>query len=213
MFYDRTEAGKKLAEKLAKYQGQKDVIILAIPRGGVPVAFEVAKSLNLLLDLIIIRKLPMPDNPEAGIGAISETGEIVWQPQVKFYPSKSIEKILREQKQEVERRIKILKKGRKLPKLKDKIAILIDDGLAMGSTMEAAIKTARKAKAKKVVVAVPVAGKETLARIKDLADEVVCLEVPAFFQAVAQVYGNWYDLDDEEVLRIMIKYKKESGQK
>ncbi len=208
MFYDRTEAGFKLAEKLAKYRGQKDAIVLAIPRGGVPVAFEAAKKLKIPLDLIIIRKLPMPDSPEAGIGAVSETGETVWQSQAEFYSKKTIEKILKEQGQEIKRRIKILRRGRKLPKLKDKTAILIDDGLAMGSTMEAAIKTAKKAKAAKVVVAVPVAGKETLAKIKDLADEVICLEAPIFFQAVAQVYENWYDLDDNEVLEILKKYNK-----
>ena len=205
MFCDRTEAGEKLAEKLIKYKANKETIILALPRGGVPVAFEVAKKLKIPIDLIIVRKLPIPDNPEAGIGALSETGEIVWQPQKESYPKDVIEEILIEQKKEIERRTKILRKGRDLPKLKNKIVILIDDGLAMGSTMMAALKTAKKEVAKKVVVAVPVAGKDVLERIKKEADEVVCLEVPLFFQAVAQVYENWYDLDDQEVLKIMKK--------
>jgi len=205
MFRNRTEAGKKLAEKLIKYKANKETIILALPRGGVPVAFEVAKKLKIPIDLIIVRKLPIPDNPEAGIGALSETGEIVWQPQKESYPKDVIEEILIEQKKEIERRTKILRKGRDLPKLKNKIVILIDDGLAMGSTMMAALKTAKKEGAKKVVVAVPVAGKDVLERIKKEADEVVCLEVPLFFQAVAQVYENWYDLDDQEVLKIMKK--------
>jgi len=205
MFRNRTEAGKKLAEKLIKYKANKEAIILALPRGGVPVAFEGAKKLKIPIDLIIVRKLPIPDNPEAGIGALSETGEIVWQPQKESYPKDVIEEILIEQKKEIERRTKILRKGRDLPKLKNKIVILIDDGLAMGSTMMAALKTAKKEGAKKVVVAVPVAGKDVLERIKKEADEVVCLEVPLFFQAVAQVYENWYDLDDQEVLKIMKK--------
>jgi len=205
MFRDRTEAGKKLAEKLIKYKANKEAIILALPRGGVPVAFEVAKKLKIPLDLIIVRKLPMPDNPEAGIGALSETGEIIWQPQKELYPENVVEEILIEQKKEIERRIKILRGGRKLQSLKNKIIILIDDGLAMGSTMKAALKTAKKEGAKKVVVAVPVAGKDVLERIKKEADEVICLEVPLFFQAVAQVYENWYDLDDQEVLEIMKK--------
>ena len=205
MFRNRTEAGKKLAEKLIKYKANKEAIILALPRGGVPVAFEVAKKLKIPMDLIIVRKLPIPDNPEAGIGALSETGEIIWQPQKESYPKDVIEEILIEQKKEIERRTKILRKGRDLPKLKNKIVILIDDGLAMGSTMMAALKTAKKEGAKKVVVAVPVAGKDVLERIKKEADEVVCLEVPLFFQAVAQVYENWYDLDDQEVLKIMKK--------
>jgi len=205
MFRDRTEAGKKLAEKLIKYKANKEAIILALPRGGVPVAFEVAKKLKIPLDLIIVRKLPMPDNPEAGIGALSETGEIIWQPQKELYPENVVEEILIEQKKEIERRIKILRGGRKLQSLKNKIIILIDDGLAMGSTMKAALKTAKKEGAKKVVVAVPVAGKDVLERIKKEADEVICLEVPLFFQAVAQVYENWYDLDDQEGLKIMKK--------
>jgi len=203
MFRDRTEAGKKLAERLIKYKANKEVIILALPRGGAPVAFEVAKKLKLPLDLMMVRKLPMPDNPEAGIGALSETGEIVWQPQKEFYREEVVKKILAEQKQEVKRRIKILREGRKLPSLKNKIVILIDDGLAMGSTMEAAIKTAKAEGAKKVVLAVPVAGREVLARMKEMADEVICLEVPLFFQAVAQVYENWSDLEDKEVIAIM----------
>jgi len=204
MFYDRTEAGQKLASELNKYRKNKKVIVLAIPRGGVPVAFEVAKKLEAPLGLIIVRKLPMPDNPEAGIGAVSETGEIFWHPQAKIYSQEIIKKILAEQKKEIERRIKVLRKGEGLPKLKDKIVILIDDGLAMGSTMRAAIKTVKKEQTEKVVVAVPVAGKEILEVIKKLADEVVCLEVPLFFQAVAQVYENWHDLNDQEVIEIIL---------
>ena len=204
MFYDRTEAGQKLASELNKYRKNKKVIVLAIPRGGVPVAFEVAKKLEAPLGLIIVRKLPMPDNPEAGIGAVSETGEIFWHPQAKIYSQEIIKKILAEQKKEIERRIKVLRKGEGLPKLKDKIVILIDDGLAMGSTMRAAIKTVKKEQTEKVVVAVPVAGKEILEVIKKLADEVVCLEVPPFFQAVAQVYENWHDLNDQEVIEIIL---------
>ena len=205
MFYDRTEAGQKLASELNKYRKNKKVIVLAIPRGGVPVAFEVAKKLEAPLGLIIVRKLPMPDNPEAGIGAISETGEIFWHPQAKLYPQEITAKILDEQKEEIKRRIKVLRKGEGLPKLKDKIVILIDDGLAMGSTMRAAIKTVKKEQAEKVVVAIPVAGREILKIIKSMADEVVCLEVPSFFQAVAQVYENWHDLNDREVIEIMKK--------
>jgi len=126
MFRNRTEAGKKLAEKLIKYKANKEAIILALPRGGVPVAFEGAKKLKIPIDLIIVRKLPIPDNPEAGIGALSETGEIIWQPQKESYPKDVIEEILIEQKKEIERRTKILRKGRDLPKLKNKIVILLE---------------------------------------------------------------------------------------
>lgn len=209
MFYDRQEAGEKLAQALKKYREDKEAIVLAIPRGGVLVAKEVAKILNLSLDLIIVRKLPMPDEPEAGIGAISETNVIIWQPQAKFYSNELVEKILKEQQQEVKKRIQILRKGRALPDLKGKIVILIDDGLAMGSTMAAAIETVYGKAAKRVIVAVPVAGEETVEKIKKLADEIICLFVPKPFYAVAQAYENWYDVSDQEVIKVL----KEIGKK
>lgn len=208
MFYDRREAGEKLAEKLKKYKEDKKAIILAIPRGGVLVAIEVAKILNLPLDLIIVRKLPMPDNPEAGIGAISETGEVVWQPQRFFYSEEIIEEILRKQKAKVKKRIEILREGKDLPNLKGKTVILIDDGIAMGSTMEAAIKTVKEKKVKKIVVAVPVGGKEIIEKIKNMVSEMICLEVPRQFYAVAQVYKNWYDVSDNEVIEVLSKLPK-----
>jgi len=144
--------------------------------------------------------LPMPDDPEAGIGAISETGEIVWQPQANFYSKEKIEEILREQRKEIKKRIAVLREGKKLPNLEGKIVILIDDGIAMGSTMEAAIKTAKKEGAKEIVVASPVGGKEIIEKIRKMADRTICLEIPELFYAVAQAYKNWYDVSDEEVI-------------
>lgn len=202
MFEDRQEAGEKLAESLSQYKG-KDVIVLAIPRGGVPVAWEVAKRLNCPLELIIVRKLPMPDNPEAGIGAVSETGEVIWHPAALSYDERTKAEILSQQKEEIKRRIKKLREGRELPDLAGKTVILVDDGLAMGSTMQAAIKTVKAKKAAKTIVAIPIAGREVLRTMREKADEVICLETPAFFQAVAQGYRNWYDLDDDEVIKIM----------
>lgn len=203
MFFDREEAGEKLAEKLKKYKEKKDAIILAIPRGGVLVAKEVARTLKLPLDLIVVRKLPMPDDPEAGIGAISESGEIIWQPQRFFYPENVIKEILKEQREEIKKRIKILRQGKKLPNLKGKTVILIDDGIAMGSTMETAIKTVKKKGGKKIIVAVPVGGKNVIERVKKQVDELICPETPDPFFAVAQVYQNWYDPDDKEVLECL----------
>lgn len=201
MFSDRKEAGKRLAEKLQKYQNKK-AIILAIPRGGVLVAAEVAKILNLPLDLIVVKKLPMPGEPEAGIGAISETGEIVLKPQAEYYSQAQVREILKEQKEEVKRRVKVLRKG-EFPSVQNKIVILIDDGIAMGSTMEAAIKTVRKKKAKKIVVAVPVGGREIIEKISKTVDEMICLETPSPFYAVAQIYQNWYDVSDQEVIKVL----------
>lgn len=209
MFFNREEAGKILAQKLLKYQNKSKAIILAIPRGGVLVAKEVAEILKLPLDLIIVRKLPMPDDPEAGIGAISESGLIVWQPQKSFYPPKIIAKILAEQKGVIKQRIKILRGGRKLVNLKDKTVILIDDGIAMGSTIEAAIATVRVKGAAEIVVAVPVGGREIIEKIRQQVDELICLEIPRYFYAVAQVYQNWYDVSDEEVIKVLKIGQKE----
>ncbi len=203
MFIDRSDAGRKLADRLDKHKGDQNTIILAIPRGGVLVAKEVAKALELPLDVIVVRKLPMPDNPEAGIGAISEMGKIVWQPQKVLYEEKTIKKIIKEQKKEIQRRIEALRGGRKIASLKGKNVVIIDDGIAMGSTMEAAIKTAKSCGARKIIVAVPIGGEEIINRIGRLVDEVICLEVPEPFYAVAQGYENWYDVPDEEVIRAL----------
>jgi len=210
MFLNRQEAGEKLAEKLEKYKKDKGAVILAIPKGGVLVGAVVAKILNLPLDLIIVRKLPMPDNPEAGIGAISETGEIVWQPQRFFYHKEIIEEILKKQKEEIKKRIEVLREGKDLPNLKGKIVILIDDGIAMGSTIEAAIKTVKKEGAKKIVVATSVGGKEVIKKIKNMVEEMICLKIPKYFYAVAQVYKNWYDVSDEEAIKTLKKLNKKN---
>jgi predicted phosphoribosyltransferase len=202
MFTDRRDAGKQLANKLMHYQ-DRHALVLAIPRGGVPVAFEVANRLHANLSLIIARKLPFPNNPEAGFGAIAEDGStILLRSAMANLPSKIIESIIDAQKKEIERRIKILRGGRPLPPINDRILILIDDGIAMGSTMRAAIKMCKKYAPKRLVVASPV-GSPELARAlrqKDAVDEVVILEQPKFFRSVAQVYERWRDIPDHEVL-------------
>ncbi|MCL4416390.1 MAG: phosphoribosyltransferase [Actinobacteria bacterium] len=210
MFTDRTDAGKILARALINYKN-KDVLVLAIPRGGVEVAYEVAKFLNTDLDLIVSRKLPLPYNREAGFGAIAEDGStFIFKDAYNWLDENEIERIKKEQKDEIKRRIKILREGRPLSEIKDRIVILIDDGLAMGSTMRAAINLCKEKKAKKIIVAVPVAGTDVAGEIREIVDELVVLEMPAFFQAVAQVYVNWHDATDSEVIEILKKFKKES---
>jgi len=208
MFEDRKDAGKKLAVSLKKYKNQ-EVLVLAIPKGGVEVAYQVAKYLNADFSLLISRKLPYPDNPEAGFGAIAEDGStFIIKEAGKWLPKEQIDRIKSEQTQEIKRRIKVLRKNKHLPKISGKIVILIDDGLAMGSTMRAAILLCKKKKAKKIIVAVPVAGKNVAKEIEKTADELIVLEKPDFFQAVAQVYRNWYDVSDQEIISIMQKFKK-----
>jgi len=205
MFLNRVEAGKELARRLADYKEKKGVTILALPRGGVPVAYEVSRALRLPLSLLIVRKLPMPEDPEAGLGAISETGEIVFQPQTRFYSPKIIQKIISAQSLELKKRMRTLRKGKKLTDIKDKTVILIDDGIAMGSTMEVAVKTVKKLGAKEIIVAVPVGSREAVDKLKDEVNKIICLEVPFPFYAVAQAYEQWHDVSDEEVLDIMRK--------
>jgi putative phosphoribosyl transferase len=207
MFIDRSDAGKKLAKTLEKYKNQ-DIIVLAIPRGGVEVAYEVAKYLNAKLSLLVSRKLPLPYNPEAGFGAIAEDGSIfIYEDANKWLSKDIVKKVIIEQRDEIKRRIKILRGGKPLPEIKNKTVILIDDGLAMGSTMKAAINLCRNKKAKKIIVAVPVAGSEIAEEIGAIADEIIVLEEPELFRAVAQAYLNWHDVGDNEVIRVLKKWE------
>ena len=208
MFGDRKDAGEKLAKALAKYK-DKDVLVLSIPRGGVEVGYQVAKYLNAEFSLIVTRKLPFPDNPESGFGAVAEDGStFIYESYTYYLSEETIKKIIREQKQEIKRRIDVLRKGRPLPDVQNKTVILIDDGIAMGSTMSASIKLCKNRKAKKIVVAASVSGEEMADKLGKMVDEVVILERPRFFQAVAQVYRNWYDVPDREVIEILEKWDK-----
>ncbi len=203
MFKNRKEAGEKLALALEKYKG-KDVTVIALPKGGIEIAFEVAKYLNAEFSVIVVRKLPFPDNPEAGFGAVAEDGSIYINRQSSWYLSeKEIDDIISVQKNEIKRRIIILRKGKPLPNLADKTVILIDDGIAGGSTIRASIMLCKNQRVKKIIAAVPVAGRDIALQISKLVDETVVLEMPYNFHAVAQVYENWYDVSDEEALEII----------
>ena len=205
MFFDRNEAGIKLAIALEKYKDQ-NALVLAIPRGGVPVGYEVAKFLNADFSIIVSRKLPFPDNPEAGFGAVAEDGSIVILEGTKNWLEQSeIDEIIEKQKQVVYERMTALRKNKLLPDITNRTVILVDDGIAMGSTMTAAIMMCRNEKAGKVVVAVPVTGARVKQEMADLADEFIVLETPPNFRAVAQVYENWHDVSDQEVINILNK--------
>ena len=203
MFKNRKDAGEKLARALEKYRAEKP-LILAIPRGGVEVGLQVAKKLDADFSLIIARKLPFPDNPESGFGAIAEDGSTFILENAYYWLSgENIERIKKEQIAEIRRRISTLREGEPLTEIKGRTVILIDDGIAMGSTMRVAIELCKNRKAGKIVVAAPVAGGEVAEEIRRRADELVVLEIPAYFRAVAQAYENWYDVSDEEVLDLL----------
>lgn len=203
MFKNRKDAGEKLAKALEKYRTENP-IILAIPRGGVEVGLQVAAKLDADFSLIIARKLPFPDNPEAGFGAIAENGSTFVLENAYYWLSEEIiEQIKQEQTAEIERRIKALRGGKPIPELAERTVILIDDGIAMGSTMRAAIELCKNRKAGKIVVAVPVAGREVAEELQKKVDELVVIETPVYFRAVAQAYEKWYDVSDEEVLDLL----------
>jgi putative phosphoribosyl transferase len=210
MFRDRQDAGRQLARALERYRGTPGLLVLAIPRGGVEVGYEVAKYLGADFGLIICRKLPYPFNPESGFGAIAEDGTVYINPRASIPMSEEeVLAIIRQQQEEIARRIRVLRGGRPLPPLEGRTVILVDDGIAMGSTMHAALEMCRKAGAARVVVAVPVAGPYSVAEFSRLADDLVVLESPPNFHAVAQVYERWYDVSDEEVLEIMARWRQE----
>jgi putative phosphoribosyl transferase len=208
MFRDRKDAGQRLANALNPHRTENP-LVLAIPRGGVEVGFHVAVGLDAPLTILIARKLPLPDNPEAGFGAVAEDGStFLIEPLAAWLGPETVQEIIRQQRQEIERRIQALRNGEPLPPLAGRTIILVDDGIAMGSTLRAGIALCRHQQAARVIAAAPVAGPATTDELKGIADEVVILETPMSFRAVAQAYENWYDVSDEEVIRIMSEYRQ-----
>jgi len=209
LFRHRTDAGQQLARALSQYR-DKNPLVLAIPKGGIAVAREVARFLEAPMSVVITRKLPFPDNPESGFGAIAEDGSVFLHPMAEFrVPRRTIESIIREQEREIERRVRVLRKGTPLPGIEGRTVILVDDGIAMGSTMRASIKLCRKLRAQAVIVAAPVSGRETAEDMRKFADGVVILEKPVSFRAVAQVYQHWYDVSDQEAVELLEKHEQD----
>ena len=210
MFKNRRVAGRELGRALQEY-GLRDPLVLAIPRGGVEVGFEVAKLLKADFSLLISRKLPFPDNPKAGFGAIAEDGSSyihvnMVRRMVRRLPRKAIYRLLRQQAEAVRQGVEILRKGRQLPKMSGRTVILVDDGLAFGSTMKAAVLLCRKKGAARIIVAVPVSRKGVMDEIKWIADEVIVLESQANFSSVSQAYQNSREVTEDEVLNILHKW-------
>ena len=212
-FPDRAEAGRVLGVKLSKYAGGNDVIVLGLPRGGVPVAYEVARALRVPLDVFIVRKLGVPGFEELAVGAIASGGVRVLNEEVaNALPNRDeiIEAVTQRESAELERREREYRDGRPAPELQGKTVILIDDGLATGATMRAAVKALRQRRAAKIVIAVPVGPPETCKEFEDVADEVVCASAPEFFQAVGQYYEDFSQTSDEEVRDLLARAADES---
>jgi predicted phosphoribosyltransferase len=205
-FSDRHDAGRRLAAALVRYQHRTDVVVLALARGGVPVGFEVAEALNLPLDVFLVRKLGAPGHPEFAIGAIAAGGvRVVSQESVAALgvTPDVIDQIAARERVELERRDAVYHVGRPRIDVRGKTVIVIDDGLATGSTMEAAVRALRAQDAAFIVVAAPVGARESCARLRRLADDVVCLETPEPFQAVGLWYRIFDQTSDDEVVDLL----------
>ncbi len=206
IFRDRIDGGDQLAKVLEQYKNLENGLIIGLPRGGVPVAYQVSESLNLPLDIVCPRKIGAPHNPEFAIGAITETGEGIFNHHVIAQLGVSEEYIKNEveaQKQEAQKRLNAYRKGRSVRELKGKTIIIVDDGLATGSTMKAAIQSIKAEGAKRIIVAVPVSPTDTATEIKSMVDEFICLCTPASFYAVGQFYENFSQTTDEEVIELL----------
>ena len=210
-FPNRAEAGRQLGEKLVKYAERDDVIVLGLPRGGVPVAYEVAQRLGAPLDVFIVRKLGLPGFEELALGAIASGGVRVLNEDVmRAIPNadKVIESVTARETAELERREQSYRDGRPAPELRDRVLILVDDGLATGATMRAAVKALRQRGVAKIVVAVPVGPPDTCREFEDEADETICASAPEFFQAVGQYYDDFSQISDEEVRELLARAAK-----
>jgi putative phosphoribosyl transferase len=207
-FTDRRHAGRVLATRLAKYAGRDDVVVLALPRGGVPVGYEVASSLGVPMDVFLVRKLGTPGHRELAMGAIASGGvRVLNEDVVHWYgiSDAAIERIAHDEQEELERRERAYRGDRRAPDLAGRIVILIDDGLATGSTMRAAAQAVRAHQPARVVIAVPVGAPQTCAELTAVADEVICARMPEPFSAVGQWYLNFDQTEDDEVRELLQK--------
>jgi putative phosphoribosyl transferase len=207
VFADRTAAGRGLAEALRRFADERPVV-LALPRGGVPVAYEVAKALRAPLDLVLVRKIGAPFQPELAIGAVvdGERPELVINRDLVAdcdIPESYLEEERDRQLAEIERRRQLYLAGRPRAPVADRTAIVIDDGIATGATMEAALRATRNGRPRRLVLAVPVAPPDTIERLRGEVDEVVCLMMPAFLGAIGSFYRDFRQLDDDEVVRLL----------
>lgn len=214
LFKDREDAGKKLAARLKKYADREDVVVLALPRGGVPVAYEVARHLRVPLDIFLVRKLGLPGQEELAMGAIASGGIRVLNEDVVHrlnVPDEILDSVAKKELAELQRREKAYRGDTPMVDVRNKSAILIDDGLATGASMKAAVSGLLAHDPDRVVVAVPVAAPEICARFQKMVDEIVCLETPEMFFGVGAWYENFSQTSDEEVRQLLKQAREMSS--
>lgn len=213
-FTDRREAGKLLATEMAKYAGRDDVVVLGLPRGGVPVAWEVARGLRAPLDVLMVRKLGAPGQPELAIGAIGEGGVRVLNEGVirgLMIEARDIDRIAAVEEKELQRRLSAYRGNHQPLSLKDKTVIVVDDGVATGATMRAGLQAVKAMGAARVIAAFPVGAPDSVAALAEDADEVVVLQTPASFGAVGEWYDDFRPTTDGDVQRILAQSREDEG--
>jgi putative phosphoribosyl transferase len=214
IFRDRVDAGRQLALRLRRYANRPDVLVLALPRGGVPVAYEVAKELQAPLDVFLVRKLGVPGYEELAMGAIASGGvRVINQDVVRYMgiPAEVIDAVAADEQRELERRERAYRDDRPPPDVKGRIVILIDDGLATGSTMRAAAAALRKQGPARIVVAVPVSASETCEEFRSEVDEIVCAVTPEPFRGVGLWYEDFSQTTDDEVRELLERARQQSN--
>ena len=205
-FSDRAHGGRALALRLVHLAGRPDVTVLALPRGGTPVAYEVAKALRAPLDVLVVRKLGLPWNPEFAMGAIASGGERLLDDLLLRelgIPAEAVDEVARDEQRELERRERVYRGGRPAPELRGRTVILVDDGLATGATMRVAVRAVRRQAPARVIAAAPVAAPEACELLRAEADEVACAEAPDPFLGVGRWYLDFSQTNDEEVCRLL----------
>ena len=206
MFYDRAEAGKQLVQKLSKYKNKSDTLVLALARGGIVIGDVVSKKLNIPLDIIIAKKIGAPRNPELAIGSVAESGDPILNEELigtygitADYLDSEISKV----REEIKRRVKTYRGNKSARNLKNKTIILVDDGIATGKTMEAAISYLKDKQVKGIIIAVPIIARDTQELLKKQVDKLVSVNAPELFFAVGQFYEEFPQISDEEARKIL----------